>query len=74
MRKTVLLFIILSMNLNLTAQKNVSNLQDFGDSYVNYFKMDRELLFVHLNKTNILPYENLWFSVYAKNLNTDCQV
>jgi len=69
-RKTILLFIIFSLNLNLAAQKNVLNLQDFGDSYMNYFKMDREVLFVQLNKTILLAHEDLWFSVYVKNSNT----
>jgi hypothetical protein len=35
------------------------------DSYVDYFKLPRETLFLHTNKTTYMPGEEMWFKVYA---------
>jgi hypothetical protein len=35
------------------------------DSYVNYFNLPRETLFLHTNKTTFLPGEEVWFKAYA---------
>jgi hypothetical protein len=35
------------------------------DSYVNYFQLPRETLFLHTNKTTYMPGEEIWFKVYA---------
>jgi hypothetical protein len=36
-----------------------------ADAYVEYFKVPRESLFLHTNKTTFLPGEEVWFKVYA---------
>jgi len=35
------------------------------DSYLEYFKLPRETLFLHTNKTTYLTDEDIWFKVYA---------
>jgi hypothetical protein len=35
------------------------------DYYVDYFKLPRETLFLHTNKTTYMPGEEIWFKVYA---------
>ncbi|WP_298416680.1 hypothetical protein [uncultured Kordia sp.] len=35
------------------------------DSYTEYFKLPRETLFLHLNKTSFLAGEEIWFKGYA---------
>jgi len=70
MRKFTLVAIAILLNFNMIAQFMPLDLNGFESGYTNYFKMDRELLFVHLNKTKILPKENLWFSVYVGSSKT----
>jgi hypothetical protein len=36
-----------------------------ADAYIEYFKVPRESLFMHTNKTTFLPGEEIWFKVYA---------
>ncbi|MCP9198563.1 hypothetical protein MKO06_01495 [Gramella sp. GC03-9] len=42
-------------------------LQEMETNYFNFFNLDREALFLHLNKTTLLPEENLWFAAYSYN-------
>ena len=66
--KNILLIIISCLTLsNLSAQYQPTKLSDLEDSYTNYFKLNRELVFVHLNKTSLIKKENLWLSAYVYN-------
>jgi len=69
-KEVCFLILVIMLNFNMMAQNSPKDLKDFENRYLNYFKMNRELLFVHLNKTKILPKENLWFSVYVLDLKT----
>lgn len=35
--------------------------------YSGYFDLNREIVFLHLNKTTVVPKENLWLSAYVYN-------
>lgn len=68
--KNILLIIISCLSLiNLSAQNHPKKLIDLENNYTNYFKLNRELVFVHLNKTSVIKKENLWLSVYVYNAN-----
>lgn len=76
MSKITLVALALILNFNLFAQFNPSNLSDFENSYTNYFKLNREIVFLHLNKTSLIKKEELWLSAYVysakiKNLNKE---
>ncbi len=43
------------------------NIKKLEEKYTEYFKLDREAVFLHLNKTTVLPKENLWISAYVYN-------
>jgi hypothetical protein len=62
MRKTFYL-LLLSVILcsGLFAQSNSS----IKESYESYFKLPRESIFLHLNKSTYVVGEELWFSAYA---------
>lgn len=59
MKKTILLLITL-VSLNQFGQK-----KQIEDSYQEYFKIPREALYVHTNKTTYLTGEEIWFKAYA---------
>jgi len=54
-----ILIFILSHHLCLSQEKSVVN------SYVDYFTLPRETLFLHTNKTTYMPGEEIWFKIYA---------
>ncbi|WP_299617368.1 hypothetical protein [uncultured Tenacibaculum sp.] len=63
-RKLLFISFILFVSM-LTAQvKNVDSL------YVKYFENQREVPYVHLNKTSFFKGEEVWFKAYVLNLNT----
>ena len=63
-RKLLFILSILFVSM-LTAQvKNVDSL------YVKYFENQREVPYVHLNKTSFFKGEEVWFKAYVLNLNT----
>lgn len=72
MRKINFVAFSLILNFNLFAQFNPTNISDLENSYTNYFKLNRELVFLHLNKTSVIKKEDLWLSAYVYNsrLNT----
>ncbi|HET8808722.1 MAG TPA: hypothetical protein VFM65_00465 [Flavobacteriaceae bacterium] len=41
--------------------------QELSQKHVDYFAMDREAVFLHLNKTTVVSTENIWFSAYSYN-------
>lgn len=64
--KSISLVIISFLCLfNLSAQNKPSKLNDLEDNYTNYFKLNRETVFLHLNKTSVIKKENLWLSAYV---------
>ncbi len=50
--------------VNMHAQ-NPSNLEELAQKYSDYFELNREAVFLHLNKTAIVPGESIWFSAYV---------
>lgn len=59
MKKTILLLIAL-ISLKQFGQK-----KQIEESYQEYFKIPREALYVHTNKTTYLTGEEIWFKAYA---------
>jgi len=55
------LSIFLLFSFLSTAQET----SDIENSYLEYFKLPRETLFLHTNKTTYLTGENIWFKAYA---------
>lgn len=72
MNKITLVALAIILNFNLYAQFKPTNLSDLEDSYIKYFKLNREIVFLHLNKTSVIKKEDLWLSAYVYNtkLNT----
>jgi hypothetical protein len=56
----VFLFLFLATNSVFYAQQ-----KDIEEHYLEYFKLPREALFLHTNKTAYLTSESIWFKVYA---------
>jgi hypothetical protein len=54
---TILLLSIQSFSQNLNKSK-------IDETLINYFKLDRENIFLHLNKSNYLTNETIWFKGY----------
>jgi hypothetical protein len=58
-KKLCLLAFLIFYSLGFSQEKSVV------DSYVDYFTLPRETLFLHTNKTTYIPGEEIWFKVYA---------
>jgi len=56
-----LLVFLLLLTVCFSQEKSVA------ESYTEYFKLPRETLFLHTNKTTYLTGEEVWFKVYAYN-------
>lgn len=68
MRKTTHILIAIAVLLfaeNMLAQKHPKNVEDLAKSYTEYFKKEREIVFLQLNKTVLSPKEDIWFSAYV---------
>ncbi len=65
MRKKVLLLIWVLNFFNLVAQE-----KSLYDRYTTYFENQREVPYLHLNKTSFFIGEEIWFKAYVLNLNT----
>ncbi len=48
----------------------ISQTKSLDSAYTTYFKNNREIPYVHLNKTSYLRGEEVWFKAYVLNLNT----
>ena len=59
MKRILLLFFLFQTFLVSAQEKKVEN------HYVDYFKLPRESLFLHTNKTSYIAGEEIWFKVYA---------
>lgn len=49
----------------LTLSGFAQNQNKLTDTYSDYFRLNSESLYLHLNKTEFLPNEDLWFSAYS---------
>lgn len=58
-RKISIFLFLLTYSLCFSQEKSAVN------AYVDYFKLPRETLFLHTNKTTFLPGEEIWFKAYA---------
>lgn len=47
--------------------QNPSNMKELAQKYSDYFALNREAVFLHLNKTAVVPGENIWFAAYVFN-------
>lgn len=59
MKRVLLLFFLLQSFLSFTQEEKAEN------NYVDYFKLPRESIFFHTNKTSYIAGEEIWFKVYA---------
>lgn len=56
---TILTLLLYSFSFNAQESSTIEN------SYLEYFKLPRETLFLHTNKTTFLTGEEIWFTAYA---------
>ncbi|WP_299834512.1 hypothetical protein [uncultured Tenacibaculum sp.] len=54
----------------LTTITLISQTKSLDTVYANYFNNEREIPYLHLNKTSYLKGEEVWFKAYVLNLNT----
>lgn len=65
------LFIILFASSSLTAQTSfTANHERISNSLTDYFMMNRENIYIHLNKSVYLDYEQIWFKGYVTEKKT----
>lgn len=66
--KLLLLCVIslLQFNYSLLAQEK----NKIENSYEKYFELEKEIPYLHLNKTSFFKGEKIWFKAYVLNLNT----
>lgn len=69
-KKSLLLVASILISLSAISQEK-KELSPLQKDYKEYFQLDREAFFLHLNKTVFIPEENLWFSAYAFNPKRD---
>src|SRR5699024_2381390 len=48
-----------------TAQVKLDSIAQVKDAYQKYFGLNREAVYLQLNKTKVIPQENIWFSAYV---------
>ncbi|TQD39788.1 Plug domain-containing protein [Haloflavibacter putidus] len=51
-----------------TSQTKPDNIKDLQEAYSSFFALEREVPYLHLNKTSFIGIENLWFAAYTFNL------
>ena len=54
----------------LSAQET-PDIQKLKETYFEYFSLTRENVYLHLNKTTLIPGEDLWLSAYIYNITTE---
>ncbi|MFD2434710.1 hypothetical protein ACFSO9_14960 [Mesonia maritima] len=64
--RKILLVVTLLVGFTGLAQKEKPSLK-IKQKYQEYFSLDREAFFLHLNKNVFIPGEDIWFSAYAFN-------
>lgn len=63
--KNSIIFLIIFNVVGVLAQQNPKNTKELANVYSDYFSLNRESVFLHLNKTKVLPGEDIWFAAYA---------
>lgn len=43
------------------------DIEELKKQYENFFELDRENIFLHINKTSVIPEEDLWLKAYIYN-------
>ena len=61
MLKNTLILLIVFSSITICSQEE----RNIQNDYLEYFKLPRETLFLHTNKTSFLINEDIWFSVYV---------
>ena len=70
--KTIIYLFVCIFSFNLVeGQNTIAEPSNSSQSYDEYFKMPRESLYLHLNKSSFLRGENIWFQGYAYNRKTN---
>jgi len=62
--KLLLFFSIFYLTVSFSQEKSIDSL------YVKYFNNEREIPYLHLNKTSFFEGEEVWFKAYVLNMNT----
>lgn len=65
MKKTIPILFLCFFTGLLSAQNQPDSLPQLKKTYKDYFQLNREAVFLQLNKTKVLPKESLWFSAYV---------
>lgn len=63
--KKAVIFLICLLSVKSAAQNPVSIAEEFSGKYREYFSLNSETLYLHLNQNLLLPEENIWFAVYS---------
>lgn len=67
MKKITFYTLIFVLTTSVSFAQAPQNIKKLEEKYTEYFKLDREIVFLHLNKTSLVPKENLWLSAYVYN-------
>ena len=69
MRVSIIIYLLLFVSVSNS--QNIENaITKSYESYDEYFKLPRESLYIHTNKSSFLRGDNLWFQGYAYNRQT----
>lgn len=68
MKKITLLTSILILCYFTTFAQAPSNIKELEKSYTEFFNLNREIVYLHLNKTAVVSNEDLWLSAYIYNI------
>ena len=66
MKKSYLLLLVV-LNLPFTVFSQINFTDELVKKYNNYFELERETLYTHLNKTRFVEGEEIWFKSYIYN-------
>ncbi|WP_117880076.1 hypothetical protein [Aureibaculum luteum] len=66
MKKSFLLLLVL-LNLSFTVFSQIKSSEELVKKYNDYFELERETLYTHLNKTSYFIGEEIWFKSYIYN-------
>lgn len=64
MKKLFSLFLLLFTCISFS-QTNINTFEDLKEAQSNYFQLNRENVYLHLNKTKFILQEGIWFTAYA---------
>ena len=70
MKKILTVLFLLSISLP-SVYAQISSLEQFQKTYSDYYKLNREYVHLHINKTTLLPNEDIWFSTYVYDLRSN---